>query len=357
MDKRAVKVVFVSPFTSGGGACRNMFNVINQLDQGFETKLVVTGTDTLPTEYEGLIETETLGSPSVTGAFRAIRRIIKSFAPDFVFATTLNTGLVCAAASKFSGVKCKTIARCTVPPSEIYNRSLKIRLLRLALQLGGCLIDLVISQTEYMRSDLINYYKFPANKVRTIRNIVDVRHITQQSARGAAPELTGAHYNILSVGALYSVKGFDILIDALAPIIQNHDQVHLYIIGEERYEEGYKCFLQGKIDSLGLSDSIHLLGQRSNPFPYYEKADLFVLSSRKEGYPNVVLEALSLKTPVVATDVVDFSDVIFNGVNGYIVKKQSVESLSKGLTMALANRNNLRVKDPILNFDYRTLFS
>jgi glycosyltransferase involved in cell wall biosynthesis len=234
---------------------------------------------------------------------------------------------------------------------------LKNKLLRAALQIGGRLIDIVIAQTEFMRKDIINYYKLPASKIRTIRNIVDINHIKSQSEYGSAPELQCTNYNILSVGALYSVKGFDILIEAISPIIKEMSSVHLYIIGTERYESGYCQVLQEQINNLGLCNNVHLLGQKSNPFPYFKAANLFVLSSRKEGYPNVVLEALALNTPVVATNVVDFSNVIKDGVNGYVVQKNSVDSLRTGIRKAIQERDYLKPQDTIDNFDFKKLFS
>ena len=70
-----------------------------------------------------------------------------------------------------------------------------------------------------------------------------------------------------------------------------------------------------------------MLNKPVNPYPYFKKANLFVMSSRKEGYPNVVLEALTLGVPVVATDVVDWTGVIKDGKNGYIAKKNNVDMM------------------------------
>lgn len=97
------------------------------------------------------------------------------------------------------------------------------------------------------------------------------------------------------------------------------------------------------------------MGYKSNPYPYLKNADLFVMSSRKEGFPNVVLEALYLKTPVVASNCVDFSRVIESGVNGYIVEKGNVLSLREGINRALSTTFDLD-RLPIRNFDYNTLF-
>lgn len=349
-----IRIMFVSPFTSGGGACRNMFNIISQLDSSYIAKLIITGNDRLPNEYKGLIDVESLEKESVTGAFRGLYKAIKLFKPQYIFSTTLNTGLTCALIIHLFRFNCKVFARCTVTPSEIYHHSIKNRLLNRALKIGGNMIDKIIAQTNFMRSDLIHFYGFKPEKVITIRNIVDLQHIERQSKQGLAQEFESKNYNILAVGALYSVKGFDLLIEAIAPLIKENSLIHLYIIGEERYEVGYRKYLQHLIDDKGANNNIFLLGQRSNPFPYYKAANLFVLSSLKEGYPNVVLEALSLNTPVVATDVVDFSDVIFDGVNGYIVRKNSVEALREGIKKSFTLTPH-QVQAPE-NFNFKNIF-
>lgn len=349
-----IRVMFVSPFTSGGGACRNMFNIISQLDSNYNTKLIITGNESLPDEYKDLIDIESLGRQSVTGAFWGLYRSIKRFKPKYIFSTTLNTGLICALIIHIFRLNCRVIARCTITPSEIYHHSLKNRLLNRALRIGGNMIDKIIAQTNFMRNDLIHFYGFKPEKVITIRNIVDNDHILRQSEIGSAREFNLSHYNILAVGALYSVKGFDLLIEAVAPLIEKDNRINLYIVGEERYEANYKEYLQQLIDNKRLNNNIFLLGQRTNPFPYYKAANLFVLSSLKEGYPNVVLEALSLHTPVVATDVVDFSDVIFEGVNGYIVKKNSIEALREGIKKSFSLSNS-QIQVPE-NFNFKKIF-
>ena len=355
MDK--VRVVFVTPFTSGGGACRNMFNIIEQLGQDYDTTLVVTGKDELPNEYSGLISTTIIGKSSVTGSYKKLSQILKRIKPDYIFATTLNTGLICALINRTHLLRSKVISRCTVTPSEIYQITLKNKLLQFVLKIAGGMIDQIISQTEFMKKDLTEYYGFAPDKIKTIRNIVNLNHIKVQASQGKASEFISDSINILSVGALYSVKGYDILIDSIAPLIKKNPKIHLYIIGEERYEQGYKSSLKYQIENYGLTDNILLLGPRENPFPYYKAADLFVLSSRKEGYPNVVLEALSLNTPVIATNVVDFSDVIINGVNGFIVDKDSINSMRWGLESALSSLDKLsKNKITIDNFDFKTLF-
>ena len=80
------------------------------------------------------------------------------------------------------------------------------------------------------------------------------------------------------------------------------------------------------------------------------------MSSRKEGYPNVVLEALTLGVPVVVTDVVDWTGVIKEGENGYIAKKNNVDSIKMALVKAFNTEFKLE-NETLENYNYNELFN
>lgn len=319
--KDKIKVLFVTASTRGGGAERMLFNIIRSLDETHLSHLFITSDQKVPDTYRDEITAVNANKRHAVSALVPLIGYIRRFRPDSVFTTSSNVGYMLVLAKKLLRLDFKIYIRCAVTPSEIYHSDLKSRLLNDVIRLTYNSADLIIAQTNFMRNDLINSYKINPEKVKTIRNIIDTELILTQSSAFIPEELDPSHTNIIAVGALYSVKGFDLLIDALVPIMEQDRNIHLYILGDERYEPGYRAFLEGKIKENGMDGNIHLLGQKNNPYPYFKRADLFVMSSRKEGFPNVVLEALTLGTPVVATDCVDFSGVIEEGVNGYTVKK------------------------------------
>lgn len=351
-----IRVLFVSASTRGGGAERMLFNIIRSLDEKHQARLFITSDQTVPEVYSSYIEAINANKKHAISAFFKLLGYLKRFKPRHVFTTSSNIGYLLVIAKKLLRAKFKIYIRCAVPPSEIYQRDIKTRLLSRIITMTYNSADMIIAQTDYSRKDLIKAYKLQPNKVQTIRNIVDHSFIASQAACGSAPELKTGNFNIIAVGALYSIKGFDILIEATTPLLREDQHRHLYIIGEERYEVGYRQILQQMIDDRDLSNQIHLLGHKQNPYPYMKAADLLVMSSRKEGFPNVVLEALSLGTPVVATDVVDFTDVIIEGVNGYVVSKSDSNSLCNGITKALATSFDT-TSISINNFNYNILFN
>lgn len=351
-----IKVLMVTASTTGGGAERILFNIMRSLDSKHDVKLFITSKDQIPKIYDhDGIQSVNANKKHAMSAFPKLIEELKHYKPQHVFTTSSNVGYMIILAKKILHTDFKIYIRCAVTPSEIYKSDIRTRGLNYINRLVYNGADLVIAQTDFMKGDLIDKYHVKPNKVRTIRNIVDCDFVRSQSLQNQGDELSPDDYNIVACGALYSVKGFDLLIQAISGLLKETNR-HLYILGEERYESGYRSYLQSIIAKLGLSEHIHLLGQKSNPYPYFKRANLFVMSSRKEGYPNVVLEALTLGVPVVATNVVDWTGVIKDGVNGYIVDKNSMDSIKDALVKAFDTEFKMN-QETIENYNYNELFN
>jgi glycosyltransferase involved in cell wall biosynthesis len=120
---------------------------------------------------------------------------------------------------------------------------------------------------------------------------------------------------ILGVGRLDKQKGFDLLIAAFSELDLSDTDLLISGEGEERKQ------LEGLISVLQLEGRVKLIGHQHNLQDYYQQAEFFVLSSRNEGYPNVLIEAMSLGCACIATDC-EFgpSDIIENEQNGLLIK-------------------------------------
>lgn len=141
---------------------------------------------------------------------------------------------------------------------------------------------------------------------------------------------------IIAVGRLTYVKGFDQLIDAFSNIYT--EDVDLLIVGGgSEYEN-----LNNQIKALGISNRVILVGAKDNLQDYYSQAELLVLSSRNEGYPNVLIEAMSFGCPCIAMDC-EFgpSEIIINEFNGILIERNNFKKLIVEIDYLLAN-NNLR---------------
>lgn len=145
----------------------------------------------------------------------------------------------------------------------------------------------------------------------------------------------------LAVGRLDKQKGFDMLIEAYSKLNTSWE---LKIVGEGKNREA----LQEQIDRLDLADKVELLGRKNDVEKYYYEAGVFVLSSRMEGYPNALVEAMACGCPCISFDCkTGPSSIIENGGNGILVEAENIEKLYKAmneLSLSKENRQKLSVK-------------
>ncbi|MBO9615542.1 MAG: glycosyltransferase family 4 protein [Dyadobacter sp.] len=134
---------------------------------------------------------------------------------------------------------------------------------------------------------------------------------------------------VISVGRITFQKGFDLLVDAWALLpTELRNEWKLLIIGDG--EE--KPLLEKKINELGMMDSVKLVGATKAVFDYFEQASVYCLSSRFEGLPMVLLEALAFHLPIVAFDCdTGPEELIEQGQNGILVEAGNVSKLSQSL--------------------------
>ena len=145
--------------------------------------------------------------------------------------------------------------------------------------------------------DMAETHQVKPNKVLVVNNPNDFTHI-----RTAAQNVPSAlHYKpyILGLGRLVPQKNFTLLVQAYDYAIKKYAiPQDLVIVGEGNDRTN----IEAEVQRLQLNDRVHFKGLQTNPFPWYQQADLYVLSSRHEGLGMVLIEALTCKTKVVCTD-------------------------------------------------------
>ena len=123
-----------------------------------------------------------------------------------------------------------------------------------------------------------------------VSNLIDTDEIVKKSKEKISMKIDQNKYNLVSVGELISAKGFDILINIMHSVVKKRQDIHLYIIGDGADKQK----LIKQVEHLKLNEYISFLGRKTSPFPYLNKMDGFVLTSRYEGQGMVVLEAKTL---------------------------------------------------------------
>ena len=142
--------------------------------------------------------------------------------------------------------------------------------------------------------------------------------------------------NLVAVGRLTRQKGFDLLLRAFARIAADYPTWNLIIFGEGEARRD----LESERDALGLAARVRLPGVSEGHGAWAEGAGLFVLSSRYEGLPNVLLEAMAAGLPVVAFDCpLGPGEMIRHGENGMLVPPEDVGALAQSLARLMADRD------------------
>lgn len=221
--------------------------------------------------------------------------------PDVVFSTLGHLNLPLGMFRPVLPDGIRYLARETVVVSELLRHLALGRIWAIGYRMFYRRFDSVICQSQDMRDDLVRNYGVPNDRVRVVHNPVDVTRIRALAAEPMAtgmrrtPECNSTTIHLVSAGRLAHQKGFDLLIDAIA--LRADSRIRLTLLGEGPLRNELERYARAR----GVEQQIRFVGFQKNPYPFFAQADAFVLSSRFEGFPNVVLEALACGTPVIAT--------------------------------------------------------
>lgn len=317
------KVLFIVPSMRGGGAERIMSILLNFLDRNkFEPILVLLKKEgpylqDLPKDIK-IIDLQ------VTQARYAIIKIIKTIKqikPDIVFSTLSYLNILIAMIRPLLSKNIVFIARESNTVSVKNKREKHPFIFDLLYKIFYNNFDQIVSQSEYMKKDLIDNYNIMIEKIEVIYNPVNITRIEVLANKNATNLYNSDKFNLLAVGRLDYQKGFDLLIEAMKKL---DNRFHLTIVGEGEKEGKLKYLAE----SFDVKEKVTFAGFQSNPYIYMMHADLYILSSRYEGLPNVVLEANTCGTPVVAFNCPGgTSEIIENGINGFLCECQNIDEL------------------------------
>ncbi|MFA7616146.1 MAG: glycosyltransferase [Weeksellaceae bacterium] len=306
------------PGLTFGGAERVIFTLCNELNRDrFEPVLVLFSKEGMPIEFlKADVKVIDLKISRIRKSVFSVINLIRKDKPDIVFG---GWGEVSALLSPIVPLfrKTKFVARETNVVSHHVNRS-EIRFLYRFYNN----FDQIIAQSDDMQNDLIENWNVKPSKIVKINNPVDIEMI--QSKMKTDKQLFSTEFkNVIAIGNLTNRKGFDLLLDVFEKL--KNEPIRLYILGDGSDREK----LLTKKENLGL-DKVEFSGIKKNPFPYLYQSDLFVLSSRYEGFPNVLLEAGVCGTYSLVNDCPGgITEIIRETVNGEICEITQIEKFSE----------------------------
>ncbi len=265
-----------------------------------------------------------LGESRVRYSLFKIRRVVKQYQPDIVFTTANHLNLYFAIFRNWFPREIKFLARESSIVSInsrratwpwLYNRLLKKYFRR---------FDLIVCQSAYMQQDLIQHYHIPESKAQVIYNATEERRPEQVRANDTKT------YKFVTVSRLSEEKGVERLIHAAGLLMLSFKY---YIMGDGDKRES----LQRLINELQLQDKVFLKRQKNEPFAGMEDADLFLMGSYYEGFPNVLLEAGSCGIPVIAFNAPGgINEIITAGENGLLVEDNDLIGFASAINKAIA---------------------
>ena len=187
----------------------------------------------------------------------------------------------------------------------------------------------IIAQSDDMKNDLIDNFKIHSSKIIKINNPVDFEMINRLKEENIEQGNNTSYKNIVSIGNLSQRKGFDLLLNVFSYL--KNEPIKLTIFGDGRDKE--QLLIQK--NDLQL-DNVSFFGKVNNPFPFVKQADLFILSSRYEGFPNVLLEAGACGTYSLANNAPGgINEIIQEGVNGEIYDINDTEGFASRIKQIL----------------------
>lgn len=198
------------------------------------------------------------------------------------------------------------------------------------------LVDGIITNSKTIKDTYATYGWFSPDFVKVIYNGIERK---DQVKAYNFSEKFGDKKVIFSAGRLADQKGFPYLIEAAAILAKKRDDLVFVVSGEGKLE----AELKAKAKEAGLENTFQFWGFSSNVDPYMKGCTVFVLASLFEGMPNVVMEAMAVGTPAVATDVNGARELMEDGKTGFIVPPRDPQALADAIER-LANDPELRAE-------------
>src|SRR5579859_974306 len=339
MSSDRKRVLFLVPAFFGGigGPERVLTTLLRHIDHSkFECHLALvrSGTEFLE-DVPPCVTVHHLRVSRMRYSLPAIITLARRLRPETILSTVMYLNVMLMLAKPFLRGCPKLLLREAVLPSAFLAHEARYpRLSRFLYRRLYPKSDRIICLFDAMVDDVAEHLGISRDRLVRIYNPIDVARV-RASASGEASPYAGTGPHVVAVGRLQHQKAYDVLLRAWPQVLRAIPGARLSILGEGPLE----AELRALAAALNVDRAIDFRGFHPNPFPYIQHADLFVLASRFEGMPNVVLEALALETPVVATDSPGgIREISRSGAPITLVASESPEALACGIISVLKDK-------------------
>ncbi len=296
-----LRVLLGIPSYRGGGAERVMTTLARRISrEQFEVHLVVVQDEgplgqTMPED----VTRHSLNCSRVSQAALPLLRLVRRLQPDVVLTAASHLNALAGMLKPLFPKRTRLMIRETGVLATSLATWRAGRVFQPLMGAAYRQADCVIGQSKFALDEIHGLFSVPRERLRRIANPVEVDQLSREKSAGtASPYPPGPGPILLGVGRLGPEKGFDRALRALPALLQHHPHAQLWIIGEGAERPS----LQRLAEELGVSQSVFLPGFQSDVSRWMAHADLFVLSSRSESLPNVLLEAVACECPVISLE-------------------------------------------------------
>lgn len=189
-----------------------------------------------------------------------------------------------------------------------------------------------ICVSNAVRDSLVRDYRFPIKKTITIYNGISVSKFVPAENAGAAVRTSLSvkpdEFLLVCAARLSEQKGIDILLQAIAQVLRDGIQCKCVIVGDGPL----RTELLEQSQKLGLSDHVFFEGFRADVLPYLQAANVFILTSRSEGLPLSILEAMACGVPCIVTNVGGNAEAVTDKVDGLVVPPESADAVAGAIS-------------------------
>ncbi len=327
--KHNKKIMIVAPNLKRGGAERVLSELSQEWSCSYEVIFILFDNNNIAYDYRGkVISLNTPANNSfilkTLNFFKRIIRLVKLLKvekPKTIISFTESANFVTLFACLFTGNLKNIIISTRVAP-ETFGKILKF-----LIKLFYPLSSKIIVPSNGIKKALIKL-KISHDKIKFIPNPVN---LNPKTISKKIPKKYSKY--VLAVGRLEKQKGFDLLIESFSNI--EDKTLNLVILGEGSERKNLEN-LAKKFDF--FNRRIFLPGSVNNIQEWYKKADMFVLSSRYEGWPNVLIEAMAFGCPVISFDCHHGpSEMINHNVNGLLIRSGDTKGLTKSINELNSN--------------------
>ncbi|MEO8678933.1 MAG: glycosyltransferase [Vicinamibacterales bacterium] len=341
MSNPRSKICFVLPSLAGGGAERAAVQILNAMDAGLWDRSMYLFRREGPylPELAPAIALSAGSGGGRLGRWNELRHFIHETRPDIV--VSFLSYFTVLTAARAAGVGARVVFNQQTPMTAFltdadypWRHRWHRTLFSAVTRLGYAAADLVIATSRGVASDLAERFGVNSRKVRVLSNPVDLERVRAAAAAPLDPQFEDAWQRpvIVAAGRLADAKNYPLLIDAIASL-RARIPARLFILGTGELEGE----LRAQIARLGLDEVVTLCGFQQNPWKFIARAEVFALTSRYEGFGNVLIEAMACGVPVVATASAGARDIVNHGVDGLLVETHSADAVASALEEVLSD--------------------